>query len=704
MKKSICMLMSCILLMCIFVPISAAGAGEVPIRIINVVYDDSGSMYRSDGQSVDTWCQAKYSMEVFAAMLGETDTLNVYYMSDYQSGTGSAPRLVLHGKDGSSVNVGKLHSEKTGAGNTPFNSVRKAYSDLSRVNADEKWLVILTDGAFEDGRLSKSEIDAFLDAKDANVNVMFLAMGPDAAGITPNESKNIYYVEAKTNNQILNQITDICTRIFNSDKLDVNASSKNFSFDVPMGELIVFAQGANVKINGVTRDDGTQFKSSKAPVEVKYSECDATNYNNEPARDLVGSIATFIDDFSTGDYSVDVTGAETIEIYYKPNVEVAAYLTDSQGNEVTDMANLEAGEYTISFGFVKSGTKEKVAQSKLLGDVTYEAYVANNGIKHEEMYSNGDKITLEEGTLAIDASARYLDYHSVSTHLDYSIFKNKMLSFSTKNNPTYNVTREGIENKDFIELEAKIDGREITPEEWSVMELPTITLGNESRDFKIDDPVIEKTDQPGIYKIHPVLPGDKPSTGTYVDCGYNVVYQQKFGAETWSGESGGTIKLNDTRSWWERNWDLFIELVILAIILFILAGYLPFVKHYLPKSLKRKPYIKCIPSEPGEQRKDRNGVYSKSLVSTIIPYIPQTGTIKIVPKGVTGAPTMSVRAIKRRRMTLTNVKAYAGKDYITFDGEAIKKDCKKFDTGAAVTIRVKRGEWTYVCSPNQSGK
>ena len=91
-------------------------------------------------------------------------------------------------------------------------------------------------------------------------------------------------------------------------------------------------------------------------------------------------------------------------------------------------------------------------------------------------------------------------------------------------------------------------------------------------------------------------------------------------------------------------------------------------------------------------------------MSTIIPYVPQTGTIKIVPKGVTGAPPMSVRAIKRRRMTLTNVKAYAGKDYITFDGEAIKKDCKKFDTGAAVTIRVKRGEWTYVCSPNQSGK
>lgn len=79
--------------------------------MINVVYDDSGSMYRTDSV-VDTWCQAKYSMEVFAAMLGEKDTLNVYYMSDYRSGTGRGPRLVLHGKDGAATNVGKLHSEK----------------------------------------------------------------------------------------------------------------------------------------------------------------------------------------------------------------------------------------------------------------------------------------------------------------------------------------------------------------------------------------------------------------------------------------------------------------------------------------------------------------------------------------------------------------------------------------------------------------
>jgi hypothetical protein len=471
-----------------------------------------------------------------------------------------------------------------------------------------------------------------------------------------------------------------------------------------MAELIVFAQGANVQINGIKKEDGTLIKSSMNPVEVKYSSCDAENYNNEPAADLVGSIATFKDDFSIGNYTVDVSGAETIEIYYKPNIEVAAYLTDADGKEVTDTANLEAGEYTLTFGFVKAGTNEKVNQSDLLGDVQYEAYVTNNEVQHENPYANGEKVKLEEGTLSIDVTARYLDYNSVSTRLDYSIYENKNISFQILNAPTYTVDSEGIEDSVPVEVEASLGGKELTPEQWEAMDLPVIQYEDAVRNFKIGTPVIEKTDEIGKFRIYPTIPDGKPSTGTYVDCAYTLTYQQSFGSETWSGDAQGVFKFKDTRSWWERNWDWFVKFAILFAVLIIIAGYLPFIKHYLPKSLKKKPYIKCIPSEPGEKRKDRNGSVEKSLVSTLIPYIPQTGTIKYVPKGVTGAPPLAVKAIKRRRMTLTNIKAFAGKEYITFDGEAIKKDCKKFDTGAAVTIRVKREQWTYVCNPNQSSK
>jgi len=693
MRRVVSLLLSIVVVIMLAIPISAnAATSNAPNRVINLVYDDSGSMIETGGNLVDTWCQAKYAIEVFAALLGENDTLNIYVMSDY-----SSPKLILKGQDGASANVGKVHSMVTRAGNTPFDSVRKAYNNLKDTKADEKWLVVLTDGEFQ----NIDNIDAYFSQKSPDVKVMFLGMGPQADGITANESNGIYYKEAKTNSEILKQVTDISTQIFNSDRLEVNTSSKSFSFDVPMSELIVFAQGANVKISGIKNADGKVFSSSTTPVTVKYSEKPATNYTNFiVSKDLLGSIATFKDDFVSGDYTVDVSGAETIEIYYKPNVEIAAYLKDANGNEVTDLTDLEAGEYIIEFGFVKGGTSERVSQSKLLGNVTYEAKVTNNGTTHEKTYASGDKIALDEGSLSINVTARYLKYNTVSTQLDYTIFKNKNISYEIVESPNYIVKSNGFEQIEPIVVKATIDNKDFTQEQWDTIGVPTVTLADK-QDFKMGDFKVEKTETPGTYYIYPSLRGGTPSSGTYSDCDLKIDYNEKHGNETWSGTNKLPIKMQDERSWIERNRDLFIKLLILGILLFLIIGYLPFVKHYLPKSLKKKPYVKCVPEELGAERKDRNGSTEKSLISTIIPYIPETGKIKYVPKGVTGAPALEVKGIKNRRMSITNIKSFVGKEYITFDGTTIKKDITKYETSAGVQIKVQKNGWTYHCTPNQ---
>lgn len=691
----------CVALLLLGTAVRRVDAADVPNRVIHVVYDDSGSMFQTGGASVDTWCQAKYSMEVFAAMLGETDRMNIYYMSDYARGISAEPRLQLDGGNGVETNVGLVHAEKTVAGGTPFNAVVKAYSDLDAAVAGEKWLIILTDGEFQ-GVEGQAGIDDFLARKTADINVMFLGMGANAGGITEKPNDGIFYVPAQTSSQILKCVTDICTRIFESHKLEVNVGAKTVSFDVPMSELTVFAQGANVSIGEIRREDGSSIPNARLPVEVKYSECDATNFSNQPVKDLMGKIAVFKDDFSAGEYALDVSGAETIEIFYKTNIEVGAYLTDSQGNEVEDISDLAAGEYTLFFSFVKAGTKERVAESKLLGNVSYEAVVTNNGVTHERLYTNGDKIVIEEGGLSVDVTAVYLDHYSVTTNLSYDIYKDKEITFALLQDPDYTVISQGTERDDEIRIAAKIDGKEFTAEQWDAFAPPRIQMVPDDRDFKIEMEDLRKTDEIGVLRTRPAFPGGKPSTGTYRDVDYEIDCQQQLGSETWQGSMKGTVKLQDSRSWWERNWDLFVKLAIAGAVLVFLAGYLPLFKHYLPKSLKRKPYIKCMPSEPGEKRKERAGLFEKNLLSTVIPYVAQKGTIKYVPKGVTGCPVMAVKAIKHRRMTLTNIKAFAGKEYITFDGEAIKKDRKKFETGAGVSIRVKRGTWTYVCSPNQS--
>ena len=89
-KKICCLILSFFMIFGLsgsfFISPKEARAAESVSKYINVVYDDSGSMIKSDGDAssaefYDKWCQAKYAMEVFSTMLSEGDTLNIFPMS-----------------------------------------------------------------------------------------------------------------------------------------------------------------------------------------------------------------------------------------------------------------------------------------------------------------------------------------------------------------------------------------------------------------------------------------------------------------------------------------------------------------------------------------------------------------------------------------------------------------------------------------------
>ena len=146
-KLGVALCLLVLLISPLLIPAVKVQADDVVVsREINLVYDNSGSMYSGKDGALDTWCQAKYSMEVFASMLGEKDTLNIYYMSDFDKDTSAAPQIVLKGSDGAKANIASIHDHTCEHGWTPMNSVIKAYDDLKSSGADEKWLVILTDG------------------------------------------------------------------------------------------------------------------------------------------------------------------------------------------------------------------------------------------------------------------------------------------------------------------------------------------------------------------------------------------------------------------------------------------------------------------------------------------------------------------------------------------------------------------------------
>lgn len=667
-------------------PALASNSGP-PRRIINVVYDDSRSMFIKGNKA---WCYAKYSMEVFAAMLGENDSMNIYCMSD----SGSKPKQ-LDGKNGPATNVQEVYDMITPCDSTPFGTVKRAYSNLTNQKADEKWLVIFTDGSF-DGT-SEKDVQEYIESKDNNIKVMFLSVGENTNGIKDDLQKNIYFERATNGKEILSKITKISTIVFNSNKIPItDISNPSFEFDIPMKELTIFAQGENVKIDGITDSKGKTYNSS--PVIVQNNKI-ATSNKNEPekyvAEELKGCISTFTGDFDSGKYQINISGADTIEVYYKPNIGISSLLKDKDGKEVTDLTELEAGEYNIEFFFINNIDEKKLPDSKLLGNVTYEAYI--NGDKSHS-YNSGDTIELSEGDLSIDVIAHYLDYNTVEDHLNYSIYKNKEVTFEVENLPTYNVNTDVIENiDDHIQLKLKIDDKDFTEKQWEQFETPKIEL-KAPKDAKITDFNIEKGEK-GVIIISPILTDNKTTPGSYEDVELLIKSNTVIGIESWKGEINLTVPFNDNRSWFEQNIDKIIKGIVAGLVLFLTLGYIPPFKKYLPKSLKKRPKIECKFKDYSLGTQTAKGKYLKDTFSTICPYRAQRGTIVYAPSGSGRAPALKVRAKNSSRMIITNQNAFKDRDDITFNGSVLIPSKKPKEVGAGVVITFTTQRATYTCIP-----
>lgn len=660
-----------------------------PTRVINLVYDDSGSMIDNDNGYHDGWCQAKYALEVFAAMLEENDTMNVYAMSDFSyygiDYYAVPPHITLMGQNEASDNVSQVHSMLTDANATPFETVMTAYTDLSEMTVDEKWLVVLTDGSFTKFEnetqvdVPQTEIDAYFAAKDSDVSVMYLTIGSGADTITEDESNDIYLESAVANTDILTKITEISNRIFDRNILQVDAANCNFSFDIPMNELIVFAQGKNVKIDGIQSQTGAKFTSDGQPVEVKYSEVAASDYSNDSNvvvnKNLEGKIAYFTGDFDAGDYSVDASGADTIEIYYRPNVDIAIHLVNSEGTRLSTSDPIPQGTYTLEYGFVKAGTDEMLPESELLGKIEFSASASFNGTSDGKQYGNGDSIAVQEGSMDIDATARYLDYNTVSTSLHYDVFQDKPLKFSVDDSSKYIIGTDGFDEPiEPILLTVSLEDRQLTEEEWQTLETPKIEFISKEN---LGDLRIEKTEKIGVYQIYPSVYNDSPRENAIGDFTFHVSLQQKIGMNVWSGQTDGVLHISDGMSIFERYpWLMPLLLSLLALILLLIWWM---TRKVLPKHIRIQQgttQFYVAPSPFPQEGMEAECAYKKKSKKLEITSPPSEQNFE-----AQCSVTLMLKAVdrryvksKNRRICIVDVKAGGGVYNITINGVIYAKN------------------------------
>lgn len=250
-------------------------------RAIYVVFDNSGSMY---GDGNKAWSQATYAMEVFAAMMNyeSGDVMKVFPMHDITTdgNTGSATKssMEIRGKD----DIAQIHNMYTPKpGGTPYTQVNNAAGELTKLlnagSVDEGWLVVLTDGDF-DNDIPASGLKADLEGKAAaneNLYVQYLAIGTDVKNIPEgNADKGLYAQKAGNTSEVVNELAEISNRIFKRNEYaGYSSEDSGLEFDIPLRKLIVFAQGKDVKIGSLKNEEGGEVKL-QSDTAVSYSSTD----------------------------------------------------------------------------------------------------------------------------------------------------------------------------------------------------------------------------------------------------------------------------------------------------------------------------------------------------------------------------------------------------------------------------------------------
>ena len=678
-------------------------------RAIYVVFDNSGSMY---GDGNKAWSQATYAMEVFAAMMNyeSGDVMKVFPMHDITTdgNTGSATKssMEIRGKD----DIAQIHNMYTPKpGGTPYTQVNNAAGELTKLlnagSVDEGWLVVLTDGDF-DNDIPASGLKADLEGKAAaneNLYVQYLAIGTDVKNIPEgNADKGLYAQKAGNTSEVVNELAEISNRIFKRNEYaGYSSEDSGLEFDIPLRKLIVFAQGKDVKIGSLKNEEGGEVKL-QSDTAVSYSSTDGagltTFVKSTPVKDtsLKGQVAVFADEspIVAGNYTLDVSGADSIQIYYEPDVKFEAGLY--KGDTKMEEGTIEGGAYTVKVGFVDQLSGKYIKSSKLLGEPKYT--VSINGETQELTGKDGASqsidVEVDGESLELTADVNYLkDYTDSASYtfkvctLDINVDAFKSANLKTLEDGANQITVEATRND-----------QPLTKEQWDAATLDVVSVNKDGEEFGIQWDV-QKGSEVSTWIVTPKYKkGGMFATETgQADVTINV--SAEIDGDGYGKAETVSVNIKDDKNivdYLKRYWK---HIVISLLLLILILGYVPPFKKRFARSIKKRPSIECSAEKIGLRDNVMKGNFEKDLASRLLPYVPETGRLTFSPTPV--KKTAKVRASGGGSMLILNTSAFAVKEEITFNGMSIQENEKGHHRISASTIIVvSTPEFTYTCIPN----
>lgn len=232
-------------------------------RMIAVVYDDSGSM-----KEADKWIYANYAMQTLAALLSKEDKLIVLRMS--KPNYAEDINLTRLNRD-----INKIRTSFTPVGDTPYGAVQKAMEVLYRSQDSDKWLIIITDGSFNNFEKIRTlpesvvnEISVFV--QKTGSRSIFLLIGQQADQLIVHEwEKNAQtsVIKADSLQDIVGNLQEIAAAITSRTlsnrglSTETKGNTVTLKTEFPLRRLTVFEQKEY-------RDQLTKLKEAKTASET----------------------------------------------------------------------------------------------------------------------------------------------------------------------------------------------------------------------------------------------------------------------------------------------------------------------------------------------------------------------------------------------------------------------------------------------------
>lgn len=665
------------------VPLTANAASTTKVEKsyeIAVVFDNSGSMYDNKA-----WCRAKYAMEIFASMLNyeNGDRLRIYPMWQVTT-DGSKPTK------GGSFSAIEINSDKdinkisnlytVNPSNTPFAPAQEACDYLKTVNGKEKWIIVLTDGEFNQiernkdvGTLSNSDLKNRLIKLATNgIKVQYLGFG-GAAELKSDEAKS-FYAKKSTDTSLKDDLIGICNSIFQRSILPANRlKGQSLELDLSMKNLIVFAQGSNAKIISLTDQSGKEIGITLNSGQRKYSKIGARGYENAPIDStLAGQVVTF-SGCAKGKYTLNYSDADAIQIFYEPDVDIKVTLTNNDGQIVDGSSGkISAGEYVVKSSIVDSNTGEDVTSHELMGsDVKIVTKVKTSKDSSYKDYKNGEKILLEpDASTDIVVVGTYLKDYTITSEGDAKLawlkginIEEPAADFKTDIKVLQSQSWYRLKDNESwkpIRVYLTLEGQPLKDDQFKRAKL-NIKFSNDIK-YKC-----EAVPEESAYDIYIAKDeGDKysaPKTGKYKIIA-SATYVDEIGKETAAKDTSASFEIQKYSKVWK--W-LFWAIVLLIIIVIITA----FLNHpVMPTNIYLKANRICNPMRTsGNMVRLSTDMYPGELRCEAKPCTP------FKKRGKTTAS-----------FVVKSVKAIGGVNWFEIDGQRFNKEKGRYRNEDGETI------------------